>query len=376
MLDRLPLELVDHVVRLALPHPFSFSQYRDRQDTLFALCRTSKVMRAVAQPLLFEVVEFRTADEVEEFVEACVATKLGWGRKRTRIAGEGMSERPHVIWEPDSLALRFLADCCPNIVEMGLSGLDIDLSEFEVFRHLHRLFISDARLLHDQPYCLPRLEELSLIFVDFEPFHLTPSLYPALQTVHFQLQTAPAVDATLLRRLVAASVLVSCDAQDVNGAGLLSEELRRVLVDWAPWDFTHPNPARQPTRDAATHARLQPHTSQNEVQEHWISKSDTFARAREGFDSKVEDMATAIQQGVASHLSTVYLSTSFSGHSTKLDASLSRLRNACATRSIEVVHEPPFHPLYISLVSREFWRRCKALEAEGEGEKEGKAGEE
>ncbi|BGP20381.1 hypothetical protein JCM10213_002307 [Rhodosporidiobolus nylandii] len=362
MLDRLPLELVDHVVRLALPQPFSFRQYREQQDTLLALCRTSRAMRAVAQPLLFEAVQLRTAGEVERFVEACEATKLGGRVRRTRLVGEWTSERP--ICEAPSQDLRMIADCCPNIVEVGVSGCDADLADYAVFSHLRRLLISDSSLLHDLPYCLPHLEELSLIFVDFDLFHLTPSLYPALRAVHFQHEATTRVNSRLLRRLVAASVLVSCDAQDVDGAGVMSRELGRVLVDWTPWDFARPSEDWLPLRDAATHVRVQPHTSQIRVQEHWISKSGAVERKHEGFSSNVEDMATAIQQGVAPHLTTIYLSTSFSGHSAKLDIALSRLRTACTARNIEVVDEPPFHPHYDSLVSHEFWRRCKALKAE------------
>ncbi|BGP20548.1 hypothetical protein JCM10213_003812 [Rhodosporidiobolus nylandii] len=56
MLDRLPVELVQHVVRLTLPSP-SHITYRERRDPLLALCRTSRGLRRFAQPALLEVFE-------------------------------------------------------------------------------------------------------------------------------------------------------------------------------------------------------------------------------------------------------------------------------------------------------------------------------
>ncbi|GAA5941516.1 hypothetical protein JCM10213_002290 [Rhodosporidiobolus nylandii] len=66
-------------------------------------------------------------------------------------------------------------------------------------------------------------------------------------------------------------------------------------------------------------------------------------------------------------------SSSLPSSSTDLANALSHLRATCAARNIEVIDEPPFHPYYDSLVSREFWRRCKAIKEEEEREKKGEA---
>ncbi|GAA5945088.1 hypothetical protein JCM10213_001554 [Rhodosporidiobolus nylandii] len=331
MLDRPPLELVDHVVRLALPQPFSFRQYRDRQDTLLALCRTSKVMRTVAQPLLFEVVELKSADEVEGFVEACEATKLGGRVKQLRLAYSlGVIELSPVA------EVASLAACCPRLSELFLHGVDVDFACLQPFENLRTLVVSNSNIPYTANFLLPSVKELSLVFTAFHERHLSSSLYPSLKALHFQHNEACFLGRKDFEPLLRDVEAVSCDLQDLDLEAESSAPCENFLPDWTPW--------------ASGYRRLE----------------------APGLCATV----TALENGPAPHLATLYLSTSFSGHSPELDAALSLLRDACATRSIEVVDEPPFHPLYGSLVSREFWRRCKALKAEGEGEKEGKAGRE
>ncbi|BGP20397.1 hypothetical protein JCM10213_002291 [Rhodosporidiobolus nylandii] len=181
MLDRLPLELVDHVVRLALPQPFSFRQYRERQNTLLALCRTSRAMRSVAQPLLFEVVELRTPDEVEGFIEAVEATKFGGSVKRVRI------EQARRSLPFDGRDYAALAETCPAIRDLYLDGFDLDLGDLECFTNLRTLVVSRANLnLPACPFSLPSLEDFSLIFCYFNPSQISTTFLPHLKRLHFQ----------------------------------------------------------------------------------------------------------------------------------------------------------------------------------------------
>ncbi|GAA5849225.1 hypothetical protein JCM8547_006484 [Rhodosporidiobolus lusitaniae] len=72
MLDRLPVELLSHIVALAAPVEYTVSYYFERRQFLYNVCLVSKRMRAVAQPMLVEVFEvffeehMQWLDEIDE----------------------------------------------------------------------------------------------------------------------------------------------------------------------------------------------------------------------------------------------------------------------------------------------------------------------
>ncbi|GAA5941604.1 hypothetical protein JCM10213_002315 [Rhodosporidiobolus nylandii] len=275
MLDRLPLELVDHVVRLALPLPFSFRQYRDRQDVLLALCRTSRALRAIAQPLLFEAVELRTADEVEVFVQAVEAAKLGGRVKRIGIFSQ------EVLNQDDFGEERFarLAAICPDVVEST------------VFADFH--------------FVLPFLVELCLSYVDLQANVLHQPNYPSLRALHIQLAVYTDVTQPSLAPFfpqLDTLVLDAVDYAEYLGTQQLVKAGGPILLDY-------------------TLAGL---LSQVQAEDPLLTDARPY------------------------------------------DVALDRLRATCAARNIEVIDEPPFHPYYDSLVSSEFWRRCKAIKEEEE----------
>ncbi|BGP15124.1 hypothetical protein JCM10213_006543 [Rhodosporidiobolus nylandii] len=63
MLDRLPIELLSLVLRLATPLDYSPELYKERRETLRNCCLVSRRMRELAQPMLPEVFE-ATKEEV------------------------------------------------------------------------------------------------------------------------------------------------------------------------------------------------------------------------------------------------------------------------------------------------------------------------
>ncbi|BGP20454.1 hypothetical protein JCM10213_001537 [Rhodosporidiobolus nylandii] len=368
MLDRLPLELVDHVVRLTLPRPFSFSQYRERQDTLLALCRTSKEMRAVAQPLLFEVVELTTADEVEGFVQAVKVTKLGGRVRQVRIGNDyEVGGQRHV---PVG-GLETLAASCPGVVHFHLHGIELSIASLESFTHLHTLIISETRLSPlDRDFQLPTLEELSLIFTHFTPTHIIPSHYPALKALHFQHCGAFGLEPSALQQIIQHVESLSCDALDVRLAMRGAPRSVRVLQDLRPVHFTE----EPGLRERVTFLRLHPTATTDSFPDLWQPGHRGMEDEYAEWAVDLQVMAELIDEGEAPSLCLLILSSSFSGQSSKLDAALSHLRDACTARGIEVVDEPPFNPHYDSLVSQEFWRRCKAVKEQEERTKEVEAG--
>ncbi|GAA5992778.1 hypothetical protein JCM11641_007807 [Rhodosporidiobolus odoratus] len=79
ILDRLPVELLDHVVRLTQPQPYSSSDYRRRQDTLLALGLVCRATRGSAHAALFGVVEVTSKKGWALFVKAVKAKKASDG---------------------------------------------------------------------------------------------------------------------------------------------------------------------------------------------------------------------------------------------------------------------------------------------------------
>ncbi|BGP20386.1 hypothetical protein JCM10213_002302 [Rhodosporidiobolus nylandii] len=363
MLDRLPLELVDHVARLALPQPFSFRQYRDRQDTLLALCRTSKAMRAVAQPSLFEAVQLRTAGEVERFVEAVKVTKLGRRVKRVGI------EEPRPSFEAcDNAAL---AAACPAIRDLYLDGVDLDLSDLECFPNLRTLVASRTSLNPPAyPFSLPSLEDFSLMFCHFTPTCISTTSLPRLKCLHFQHAYDFAPTQAFLDGLLQHCEALSCDAVDLtdqNGLPALTLFHSRLLVDCPWYALSDPEAAAFQLSRVLAQARsirVHPHANQGKA----FQPESPLVQAELDAEDVVE-AAEALHAGDLPHLQALYIPFSLSSSSADLPDALSRLRTACAARNIEVVDEPPFHPYYDSVISREFSSRCKAIKAAEEHEK-------
>ncbi|GAA5869353.1 hypothetical protein JCM8547_008651 [Rhodosporidiobolus lusitaniae] len=88
MLDSLPTELVEHVVRLAVSSSFLPHLYHDRLAALTSLCLTSSKLRIVAQPILLEVVQLKSCEAVESFLEVVEADKALGARVRS-VRAEG-----------------------------------------------------------------------------------------------------------------------------------------------------------------------------------------------------------------------------------------------------------------------------------------------
>ncbi|GAA5873334.1 hypothetical protein JCM8547_007071 [Rhodosporidiobolus lusitaniae] len=74
MTEGLPVELISHIFRLAIPSGYS-SAFPDRHETLRALCLSSKLFRTIAQPMLFEAVELNTQQGLNLFLD--LSSKTG-----------------------------------------------------------------------------------------------------------------------------------------------------------------------------------------------------------------------------------------------------------------------------------------------------------
>jgi hypothetical protein len=129
MLVQLPLEHVQHIVRLTLPSSSSPLDYRARQDTLLALCATSKALCDIAQPVLLEVVELTSGSRVNSFLGA-----VKEGRKGDRVQVLRLSGDDECDYKLSKDALFALASDCRNVAEVRLCDFaDVELNWLEAF---------------------------------------------------------------------------------------------------------------------------------------------------------------------------------------------------------------------------------------------------
>ncbi|BGP15310.1 hypothetical protein JCM10213v2_003271 [Rhodosporidiobolus nylandii] len=191
MLLSLPVELVERIVRLALPVDPASRTYRRRQATLRACCLVSSGMKDVAQPILEEALWIRH-DRGIIWDEA--RAKLSRTSKRLRFLG--LRELHLCGWRRFSLCtLKGLAD-------------------------LRYLILSCVHL--DSSLCtLPQIEESSIDCVhapvEVRPAILTPTTFPSLQ--HLALdpgQGSPMPDSSLISSLVSFTLDETAITEDMT----------------------------------------------------------------------------------------------------------------------------------------------------------------
>ncbi|GAA5897211.1 hypothetical protein JCM6882_001817 [Rhodosporidiobolus microsporus] len=85
MLDRLPVELLTHIVRLASPVEYTAEKHKERCRLLKTLCLTSRVLCDVAQPLLPEVFVAKPATALELLSRLTAARPDGSKRVRVQV---------------------------------------------------------------------------------------------------------------------------------------------------------------------------------------------------------------------------------------------------------------------------------------------------
>ncbi|BGP15431.1 hypothetical protein JCM10213_005068 [Rhodosporidiobolus nylandii] len=154
MLDRLPPELLDEVLLLAIlpPSPAGSST---RRTSLQACSLVSKAVGARAQPLLWREVELTTTKQVE--AAAKHADKLGSWVRSLQLATYDPAQLPRGL---------ALATACSNLVELDflLSMEDsVDLLDLKSISHVRILTLQNLELVASSASAfLPKLEHLSL----------------------------------------------------------------------------------------------------------------------------------------------------------------------------------------------------------------------
>ncbi|GAA5870906.1 hypothetical protein JCM8547_000029 [Rhodosporidiobolus lusitaniae] len=169
MLDTFPIELIEHVVRLALSSSFLPHLDHDRLATLTSLCLVPSKLRTVVQPVLFEVVQFKSREGVESFLEVVEANKaLGARVGSARFEGERYVEA-----SCDGLALsrshfQRLATSCPKVVDLRPTFDDklLNVVALPALQALHVELMQSTILTPTPPSLLSHLEDFSCDWSD------------------------------------------------------------------------------------------------------------------------------------------------------------------------------------------------------------------
>lgn len=135
MLLQLPVELIQRIVRLAIPIGLDRDIYPSRQQTLMSLCRVHSLLRAVAQPILEETVR----------INGRVWPKAGWKALVPRIMQIIPSKKKSNPWETSIPHSHY-----SNLRELRLCRLrDVDFAALaaapsELLLPLHPVAIAHA----------------------------------------------------------------------------------------------------------------------------------------------------------------------------------------------------------------------------------------
>ncbi|BGP20525.1 hypothetical protein JCM10213_003788 [Rhodosporidiobolus nylandii] len=359
MLDRLPVELVQHIVRLTLPSP-SHATYRERQDRLLVLCRTSRALRTVGQTVLFEVVELASREQFSSFLEAVKANELSERVRSVQLYEDPYGRNMFQLAAGDYASL---VRRCPRLAELRIAHSRVDLAELQEATYLQRLIISRGTAYVSRPFVLPQVEELSLLGIgnleDFLPTHS----FPSLSAFHIEMADFGEFKPEQLLSLLPHLDAFSIDFRDVlcsaTGPARTLASSPRVLFDLTPHSIEGLLEDFEAVLAAARALRLKA----------GAAALSNYADLTPALNCLVANLArlTGLQ-----HLVLPTECLWCKGWNVDYHRALADLRAACQARGIDVVFEPQGDFEYDSLVSPEFWRRCKALKAKEEDETKGK----
>ncbi|GAA5902240.1 hypothetical protein JCM6882_000482 [Rhodosporidiobolus microsporus] len=152
MLDRLPVELLSHVLRLAAPLEYTPDKYRERRELLRQCCLVCKRVRDIAQPMLPEVYRVRTKEDEERLV----GPNGGPGITRSKVKVLAVSDGDPIPGL-SSASYSYLSDL------RLLRCRDFSLNVLSQVPGLRRLVICDSAFTASQPCALTALVELSLL---------------------------------------------------------------------------------------------------------------------------------------------------------------------------------------------------------------------
>ncbi|GAA6027198.1 hypothetical protein JCM8097_002476 [Rhodosporidiobolus ruineniae] len=150
MLSRLPVELLRLIIREAAPLEYRSSTYKDRRLTLMSLCLVDKRTRAVAQPVLPELlkIDLYPADASNAFALSPFqpVAPEAWARVAPSIAMVVLSN-PHSIYGKLPQAVLSL----PALRSITFDGVRFRIAHLAALPNLVSLVVADCLISADPP---------------------------------------------------------------------------------------------------------------------------------------------------------------------------------------------------------------------------------
>ncbi|BGP20570.1 hypothetical protein JCM10213_003830 [Rhodosporidiobolus nylandii] len=305
---------------------------------------------------------------LDTFLEAVKAKPVGAALKTARFyIGYDTHTRASklVLKEVD---LQRLAQRCPRVRALFFWKDLVDLVWLEPFVGLRELHLAETSLNGSRPFVLASVEQL---------------------TLSFALADAT-VRETLLKPCTLPSLRVLCEVQDPYGFPVFHPDAYPPLLERGDAVMCTPF-ARWPALSRLTQQPrvlldvdlsefegsfdMPPFLPTDVVQLRLHAAPRLFGRygfwPQQSIVSKAMDALTnGMRQNLWPHLKVVYAPVELAkcDKGPYVDEIVAFLAQ-CRCANVEVIFEPTPHPYYDSLVSPEFWRRCKALKAKEEEEK-------
>ncbi|BGP15449.1 hypothetical protein JCM10213_005135 [Rhodosporidiobolus nylandii] len=211
MLDRLPIELLEHVLRQLDP-PQRWTLTKDRQTTLRACSLVSRRMREVAEPMLWEAAFVTQWEHIGPL--ASEARTDDKGRRVRKLVARGDGFEIEEVVE--------LLYALPSLREVSLDWLEQDPYLLNLLSGAQHVRLERLTVMSYTAPVFPALTTLSLVNLGISPSFLytilRPSLFPALRALcllelwtphESDLPVCPAVPDNLVEQLEV--LQVGCD---------------------------------------------------------------------------------------------------------------------------------------------------------------------
>ncbi|GAA5905873.1 hypothetical protein JCM6882_009058 [Rhodosporidiobolus microsporus] len=223
--------------------PYSPFTYRERQDPLLALCRSCRTLRAVAQPVLFEVVELGTRRQMDDFLAAAAETSHGRAVRTLRIFTEISMLTNKRLLTVKANDVQSLVERCPRVSLLYLTYQNIDLAQLEPLSDLQFLHFAKGSPSASSAFVLPRLKMLSLSLGELDVAEknaiFSIASFPSLRNLLLLDSSSSTGLGTLLPTFLSQLDSVAIEIQSFEDTETLplASVLRhpRVLVDLSAW---------------------------------------------------------------------------------------------------------------------------------------------
>jgi hypothetical protein len=360
----LPFELVQQIIRSAVPLRFHSKTYQARQSNLFSFCLVSKTFRQISKPLLFAVAridednrrEWLSSIEEEDSTKPPTLELI----ILTKETGTNLSDATLPIYQNhlqltklviqseeknlDIVVLAHLASECRFYISSICRSTLTKLDNFCLLSDLSILHLSGVEVSASRPFTFPRLSQLAIDSVDNTGSFIRnfgPRCFPSLRALSIRETYFDILLSEFSRRLLelyssqAEVIVIDFEVAEMLSIDLFDRIQHKTLIDTSIKNL----------RDCESMPFLRLRSNGEFVQ----SLSSLV------FDGGLDDWLTP---------TLLYLPSQFIEilrfNSIYQDAMQSFLEN-CADRNIEVIYEEEaIASGGDSEVSQGFWKRMKA----------------